>query len=170
MFACIYVPPRASFHQASRIEPPSSARSVTDTLVRLARDFSPRIEVQGSNLVMLDTSGLGSMFGDARAVGDALRRAAADRGLYARVAVAATRIAALLTVLGRAGLTMIPPGLEAASLASLPLGVLKALALDQISRGSGASGLLALPAFTLLSTVRRWGLKTLGDLGGASLG
>ena len=164
MFACIYVPPRASFLQASRIEPPSSARSVTDTLVRLARDFSPRIEVQGSNLVMLDTSGLGSMFGDARAVGDTLRRAAADRGLYARVAVAATRIAALLTVLGRAGLTMIPPGLEAASLASLPLGVLKALALEQTSRGSGASGLLALPAFTLLSTVHRWGLKTLGDL------
>ena len=197
MYACIYVPPRASFLQASRIEHPSSARSVTDTLVRLARDFSPRIEVQGDNLVMLDASGLGSMCGDARAVGDALRRAAADHGLYARVAVAATRITALLTVLDRAGLTMIPPGSEAASLASIPLDVLRALAQIQAGgattrgrrpgiggRGLGSESripnpeshqflrtrhksrgtLLALPTFTLLSTVRRWGLKTLGDL------
>ena len=195
MYACMYVPPRAS--QASRIEHPSSARSVTDTLVRLARDFSPRIEVQGDNLVMLDTSGLGSMYGDARAVGDALRRAAADHGLCARVAVATTQIPALLTVLDRAGLTMIPPGLEAASLASLPLDVLRALAQVQagvattrgrrpgiVGRGPGSESRipnsesrqflstrhksrgtpLALPTFTLLSTVRRWGLKTLGDL------
>ena len=176
MYACIYVPPRASFLQASRIEHPSSARSVTDTLVRLARDFSPRIEVQDDNLVMLDTSGLGSMCGDARAVGDALRRAAADHGLYARAAVAATRITALLTVLDRAGLTMIPPGAEIASLASLPLDVLRALAQIQAGgattrgRRPGIGGHksrgmpLALPTFTLLSTVRRWGLKTLGDL------
>ena len=100
-------------------------------------------------------------------VGDALRRAAADRGLCVRVAVATTRMAALLAVQGRAGLTVIPPGLEAASLASLPLGVLKALAEIQASGASKAGQArppLALPAFALLSTVRRWGLKTLGDL------
>ena len=164
MFTCLYVPSRSSFLPRSRIEHPSAARSVTDTLVRLAREFSPRVEVQGEHLVMLDTSGLGDMVGDARAVGDALRRAAADRGLCARVAVATTRMAALLAVQGRAGLTVIPPGLEAASLASLPLGVLKALAEIQASGASQARPPLALPAFALLSTVRRWGLKTLGDL------
>ena len=167
MFTCLYVPSRSSFLPRPRIEHPSAARSVTDTLVRLAREFSPRVEVQGEQLVMLDTSGLGDMVGDARAVGDALRRAAADRGLCARVAVATTRMAALLAVQGRAGLTVIPPGLEAASLASLPLGVLKALAEIQAS-GASKTGQarppLALPAFALLSTVRRWGLKTLGDL------
>ena len=184
MFTCLYVPSRSSFPPRSRLEHPSAARSVTDTLVRLAREFSPRVEVQGEHLVMLDTSGLGNMVGDARAVGDALRRAAADRGLCARVAVATTRMAALLAVQGRAGLTVIPPGLEAASLASLPLGVLKALAEIQASgarKAGQARGQalfptcptgstrptrppLALPAFALLSTVRRWGLKTLGDL------
>ena len=167
MFTCLYVPSRSSFQPRPRIEHPSAARSVTDTLMRLAREFSPRVEVQGEQLVMLDTSGLGDMVGDARAVGDALRRAAADRGLCARVAVATTRMAALLAVQGRAGLTVIPPGLEAASLASLPLGVLKALAEIQAS-GASKTGQarppLALPAFALLSTVRRWGLKTLGDL------
>ena len=181
MFTCLYVPSRSSFLPRSRIEHPSAARSVTDTLVRLAREFSPRVEVQGEHLVMLDTSGLGDMVGNARAVGDALRRAAADRGLCARVAVATTRMAALLAVQGRAGLTVIPAGLEAASLASLPLGVLKALAEIQASGASKAGQArgqalfptcptgptrppLALPAFALLSTVRRWGLKTLGDL------
>ena len=167
MFTCLYVTSRSSSLPRSRIEHPSAARSVTDTLVRLAREFSPRVEVQGEHLVMLDTSGLRDMVGDARAVGDALRRAAADRGLCARVAVATTRMAALLAVQGRAGLTVIPPGLEAAALASLPLGVLKALAEIQASgaRKAGQSRPpLALPAFALLSTVRRWGLKTLGDL------
>ena len=139
MFTCLYVPSRSSFPPRSRLEHPSAARSVTDTLVRLAREFSPRVEVQGEHLVMLDTSGLGNMVGDARAVGDALRRAAADRGLCARVAVATTRMAALLAVQGRAGLTVIPPGLEAASLASLPLGVLKALAEIQASGARKAS-------------------------------
>ena len=167
MFTCLYVTSCSSSLPRSRIEHPSAARSVTDTLVRLAREFSPRVEVQGERLVMLDTSGLRDMVGDARAVGDALRRAAADRGLCARVAVATTRMAALLAVQGRAGLTVIPPGLEAAALASLPLGVLKALAEIQASgaRKVGQSRPpLALPAFALLSTVRRWGLKTLGDL------
>ena len=167
MFTCLYVPSRSSFLPRSRLEHPSAARSVTDTLVHLAREFSPRVEVQGEHLVTLDTSGLRDMVGDARAVGDALRRAAADRGLCARVAVATTRMAALLAVQGRAGLTVIPPGLEAASLASLPLGVLKALAEIQASGASKAGQArppLALPAFALLSTVRRWGLKTLGDL------
>ena len=167
MFTCLYVPSRSSSLPRSRIEHPSAARSVTGTLVRLAREFSPRVEVQGEHLVMLDTSGLGDMVGDARAVGDALRRAAADHGLCARVAVATTRMAALLAVQGRAGLTVIPPGLEAASLASLPLGVLKTLAEIQASGASKAGQArppLALPAFALLSTVRRWGLKTLGDL------
>ena len=45
MFACLYVPPCP----ASRALNPS-ARSVTDGLVRLAREFSPRIELHGDKL------------------------------------------------------------------------------------------------------------------------
>jgi protein ImuB len=148
------------------------ARCVTDQLVRLAREYSPRLEIHGDNLVVLDTTGLTSMFGDARELGENLRRSAADRGLYLRIAVAATRTAALLVVQDRSGLTVIEPGREAATLSILPLEVLRALAQGQAQasatrprRGVRASGAaLAIPAFTLLSTVRRWGLRTLGDL------
>ena len=150
-------------------------RHVTDQLVRLAREYSPRIEIHGDNLVVLDTTGLTgslSMFGDAQELGAALRRSAADRGLYLRIAVAATRTAALLVVQERSGLTVIEPGREAATLASLSLDVLKALAQGQAQRtmtrtprGTRVSGgALAIPAFALLSTVRRWGIRTLGNL------
>ena len=204
-------------------------RRITNQLVRLAREYSPRIEIHGDNLVVLDTTGLtgsSSMFGSVRELGATLRRSAADRGLYLRMAVASTRIATLLVVQERGGLTVIEPGREAVTLASLSLEVLKALALAQAQgtatracrgtrvrgtalaargespaafdqpcipsdgvaprsntagifprhalsarrmAGLGATrdfyhGLLAIPAFALLSTVRRWGVRTLGDL------
>ena len=168
MFVCLYAPPRGlAFRSDDGV---ARAKDVTDQLVRLAREYSPRIEIHGENLVVLDTSGLTSMFGDARELGATLRRSAADRGLYLRIAVAPTRTAALLVVQARSGLTVIGPGQEAATLVSLPLEVLKALAQAQGTatrprRGTRVTGAaLAIPAFTLLSTVRRWGVKTLGDL------
>ena len=147
-------------------------RCVTNQLVRLAREYSPRIEIHGDNLVVLDTTGLTSMFGDVRELGATLRRSAADRGLYLRIAVASTRTAALLVVQERSGLTVIESGREAVTLASLSLDVLKALAQAQaqgtatrVRRGTRVRGTaLAIPAFALLSTVRRWGVSTLGDL------
>ena len=170
MFACLYAPPRGlAFRSADGVP---RAHDVTDQLVRLAREYSPRIEIHGDNLVVLDTTGLTSMFGDARELGMTLRRSAADRGLYLRIAVAATRTAVLLVVQERSGLTVIEPGREAATLAVLPLDVLKALAQGQARRtmtrarrGTRVTGdALAIPAFVLLSTVRRWGIRTLGDL------
>ena len=148
------------------------ARRVTDQIVRLAREYSPRIEIHGDNLVVLDTTGLTSMFGDARELGETLRRSAADRGLYLRIAVASTRTAALLVVLERSGLTVIEPSREAVTVASLPLDVLKTLARGQAQRTATrarrgtrvSSAALAIPAFALLSTMRRWGVRTLGDL------
>ena len=143
---------------------------VTDQLVRLAREYSPRIEIHGDNLVVLDATGLTSMFGSVRELGTTLRRSAADQGLYLRIAVASTRTAALLVVQERSGLTVIESGREAVTLASLSLDVLKALAQAQgtatrARRGTRVRGTaLAIPAFALLSTVRRWGVSTLGDL------
>ena len=171
MFACLYAPPRGlAFRSADGVP---RAKCVTNQLVRLAREYSPRIEIHGDNLVVLDATGLtgsSSMFGSARELGATLRRSAADQGLYLRIAVASTRTAALLVVQARSGLTVIGPGQETVTLASLPLEVLKALAQAQGTatrprRGTQATGAtLAIPAFTLLSTVRRWGVKTLGDL------
>ena len=170
MFACLYAP--QAFRGDDGVP---RRRRITNQLVRLAREYSPRIEIHGDNLVVLDTSGLtgsSSMFGSVRELGATLRRSAADRGLYLRMAVASTRIATLLVVQERGGLTVIEPGREAVTLASLSLEVLKALALAQAQgtatracRGTRVRGTaLAIPAFALLSTVRRWGVSTLGDL------
>jgi protein ImuB len=111
MFACLF--------QAARIAPEA------DSLPQLAREFSPRVETHGDRLVLLDVSGLGRLLGDARAIGAEIRRAAADRGLHLHVALAATRVAALLMARGRGGLTIVEPGEEAIRLAPLPLRLLE---------------------------------------------
>lgn len=174
MYACLYLPP----HRSARSTP-----AATQALISLAREYSPRIELQGQQLVVLDVRGMTKLRGTPREIGVTLRRAAADRGLMIRVAVAETRMAALLATQGRSGLTVIPPGSEAAVLASLPLSTLKQLAQAQASgastRGVGqrcktrhtgrnvmsaAPTSLVVPALVLLSVVQRWGLKTLGEL------
>ncbi len=170
MFACLYAPPRGLAFRSNDGVP--RAKLVTDELVRLAREQSPCVEVHGDNLVVLDATGLTHLVGDGRALGATLRRVAADRRLYLRIAVASTRTAALLIVQARSGLTVIEPGQEAAVLASLPLDVVRALARRQARGVTGpsrrrvpvAGAGLAIPAFALLSTVRRWGMRTLGDL------
>src|SRR5512143_135515 len=126
MFVCLYVPPLAG----SRIPTPDSGLRTPGVcdLASLAREFSPRVEVHGPGLVTLDARGLERLFGDARRLGDELRRAAADRGMPARIAIASTRTAAWLLAHARAGLTIVVPGEERRWLAPLPLRVLEQLA------------------------------------------
>lgn len=170
MLACLYAPPRGLAFRSN--DGVSRARLVTNELVRLAREQSPRVEVHGDNLVVLDATGITDRVGNSRELGATLRRVAADRRLYLRIAVASTRSAALLIVQARSGLTVVEPGQEAAVLASLPLDVLRTLARRQARGVTGparrrapvAGAGLAIPAFALLSTVRRWGVRTLGDL------
>ena len=84
MFACLYLPPpvSSSLHGsegAGQGRTPARSTSRTSlTLVQVARDFSPRVETHGDRMVTLDISGLGSLIGDPRAIGEELRRAAAD--------------------------------------------------------------------------------------------
>ncbi len=144
MFVCLYAPPRGLAFRTDDGAP--RGKRVTAQLVHLAREYSPRIEIHGDNLVVLDATGLTSMFGDARELGATLRRSAADRGLYLRIAVASTRTAVLLVVQERSGLTVIEPGREASTLASLSLDVLKTLAQEQAQKDAqkdaqSASGL-----------------------------
>ena len=121
----------------------------TAALIDVAREFSPRIEVCGPRAITLDLSGLTRLFGDSRTIAAELRRTAADRGLRVRVAIAGTRTAARLLVHHRAGLTVIEPGTEAEALAPLPLALLTTLAEDPDG---------------LMTTFRRWGLRTMGDI------
>jgi protein ImuB len=156
----------------------------------VAREFSPRIEVCGPREITLDLSGLERLFGEARMIAHELRRTAADRGLRVRVAIAGTRSAARLFVHDRAGITVIEPGCQAEMLASLPLGLLEVFAgsasMDPARRGTRPitnpkspglpqrlSGVAPTPnpksqagpesALLLTETLRRWGLRTLGE-------
>jgi protein ImuB len=131
----------------------------------VAQEFSPRVERVSDHLLTLDVGGLERWFeggdrGAGRAVGEALRRTAADRGLGIHVAVASTRTAALLLARGRAGLTVVESGEEAARLAPLPLTVLSSWTVPDVQRVRSRKTVNALP----LATLQRWGLKTLGDL------
>ena len=127
-----------------------------EALLAVAREFSPRIEVCGGREVVLDLSGLERLFGDARTIGDEIRRTAADRELRVRVAIAGTRTAARLLVRHRAGVTVVPNGGEASALAPLPIALLAAVT----SNGSNDPN----DPNDLPVTLRRWGLRTVGEL------
>ena len=114
-------------------------------LIDLAREFTPRVEAFGSTPVLLDLQGLGRAWPSPRALGEALLEAARLRCPEPRVALAGSRVAALLVSQGREGLTVLTPGEETAALAPLPLSL---LALDPDRE----------------ETLRGWGLRTLGDL------
>ncbi len=144
--------------------------SSPEVLLASALEFSPRVDrvsdprafdsAQAREIV-LDLSGLTRLFGDARTIAEELRRTAADRGVQIRVAIAGTRTAARLMVRHRAGITIIEPGTEAAALAPLPLALLPALQNDSASSNDTND---SNDPNGLLTTFRRWGLRTLGEL------
>lgn len=124
----------------------------SNVLAQIADVFSPRYEVRGSHLVAIDISGLGRLLGTPRAIGEEMRREAAGRGVRAHVAVARTMMAAMVLASVRPGLTVVPPGEEAAALAPVRLDVLQRS--------------LAVPDLTVsdLEVFTRWGIRTLGAL------
>ncbi len=123
-------------------------------LEAVVRDFSPRIERCGDRVVddaparemVLDVHGLDRLIGDPPTIAVELRRTAAERGLDVRVAIAGTRTAARLLVHAHPGLTVIDAGGERRALAPLAIHLL-AVVVEEPD----------------LLTLRRWGLRTLGD-------
>ncbi len=132
-----------------------SAR-LAETIVRIARDFSPRIQRYGPDAVVLDVSGLGRLLGSPETIGRELaRRSAADEGSDIRVAVASTQIAALLLSLSPSALTVVTAD-EAAALAPLPLNVLReVVAVVQPSAMRACDD--------VFEVLQRWGLKRIGE-------
>jgi nucleotidyltransferase/DNA polymerase involved in DNA repair len=140
-------------------------------LLALAHDFSPRVEVHAPHVVTLDVSGLSSLLGSPRTIGEELRRSAADRRLFVHVAICASRAAAVVLAGTRAGLTVIDPGGEADALAPLPLRALEAAVAyvcpeesQGTHRGDHVKGRAEPRSLDCLTTFRRWGLKTIGDI------
>jgi protein ImuB len=136
--------------------------SSTEVLREIAQDFSPRIEMTSPREIALDLSGLTRLFGDPREMGEALCRTAVERGVRLRLAIAGTRTAARLLARAEGGpLTVVEPGTEAAALARLPLAVLSQFANDPNNPNNPND---PNDPNDLLSTFRRWGLRTLGDV------
>ena len=156
MYACLYQPPGS--------DRPASSSS---TLIDVAQQFSPRYERHRDDVVSVDVSGLERLLGPGRVIGEELRREATARGLRLHVAIAGTRMAALLLAVARPGLTIVEPGGEAEALAPIAVGIIETL--DDVDRTQSSqspqrkndlkrSACFACSAFT------HWGLKTLGEL------
>jgi protein ImuB len=116
-----------------------------DILLELACRFTPRIEAIHPALVLLDLHDLGRLWPSCDDLGRALLEAARSQEIPAQVALARHRSTALLAARAFPDLTVVPPGREAAILAPLPLSLLD-LSAEQDA------------------LLRRWGLRTLGDL------
>lgn len=115
-------------------------------LLALARELTPRAESASPGLVVLDLHGLGRLWPSPEALGESLLASARRSGVDdARVAVAWTRTTAAIVARAREGLTLVPPGSEAAALAPLSL--------ELLPLADGHRHLF-----------RLWGLRTLGDL------
>jgi protein ImuB len=86
--------------------------------------FSPRIEDTAPDTVLLDLSGLESLFGSLPKIARDIARRTSDLGLEANVATAFNPDTALFAARGFSGVTVIPEGKEADRLGNLPLEVL----------------------------------------------
>ena len=155
LYACVYQPPASDRPAAEAI-----------TLTSIAEQFSPRYERHRDDLVSIDVSGLGRLLGPARAIGEQLRREAAARGLRVHVALAGTRMAALVLAHARPGLTLVEPGEEAEALAPLPIGILEKIndVPTQNAQSSQKDLQPKISACSAVSAFKRWGIRTLGEL------
>src|SRR5207248_592118 len=116
-------------------------------LLDCAQSFSPRVEDVAPDTVLLDLSGLGSIFGPLTKIAREISRRASEMGLETNVAVAHTLDAALLAARGFIGVTVVPEGKESEVLGSLPLEVLFA---DNIDSEEAAE---------FQETLRRWRIR-----------
>jgi protein ImuB len=136
-------------------------------LIAIAQQFSPRYERDRADLVSIDVSGLERLLGPARVIGEELRRDAAARGVRVQVAIAGTRMAALLLAIARPGLTIVEPGGEAEALAPMAIGIIEKIDHDDQTQNSQNTQKYfdqKNSAGSAVSAFKRWGLKTLGEL------
>lgn len=124
-------------------------------LLDCAQSFSPRIEDTAPDTVLLDLSGLESLFGSPPKIARDIARRASDLGLEANVATAFNPDTAMFAARGFAGVTVVPEGKESERLGNLPLDVLfPDLTAPETSE----------PSQNFLETFDLWGVRNLRAL------
>jgi protein ImuB len=133
-------------------------------LLDCAQSFSPCVEDAAADTVLVDLTGMESLFGTLPEIGHSLFRRAADLGLDGNVAVASNPDAVVLAARGFCGVTVIPHGQEAESLGSLPMEVLFGdRGADKEREGKKKEGREKEDDY-LLATLERWGIRDLRAL------
>jgi protein ImuB len=124
-------------------------------LLDCAQSFSPVVEETGDDTILLDLTGLGSLFGPPQKIAQDVARRASDLGLEINVAVASNPDAAMIAARGFAGVTVIEPGQEAQRLGILAMEVLFG-GLSRVDKEKESE--------QLLETLDRWGVRNLRAL------
>jgi protein ImuB len=139
LFQARAIAPEALFRARS----PELVRSAEAALVDLGHSFSPRVE-SSPGAIAVDVSDLGRLFENEAQIGNALFVGARKLGLAVSVGIAADKTTA--RVAARAGeVTVVAAGHEPRFLAPLPVELLE-------------------PSADTLATLRRWGVRTIGEL------
>src|SRR5580704_9838509 len=131
----------AQFHAVeirnrSRVQEKSAHAALLD----LGASISPRMEDTAPDTIILDISGLTSLFGSDENIARQLKQRASTLGLLVHVAVSFSLEVALQAARGFSGITLIPPGEEAKCLGKLSVHAL-------------------LPSTEILETLERWGIR-----------
>ena len=124
-------------------------------LLDCAQSFSPRVEDTAPDTVLLDLSGLESLFGSLPEIARDISRRTSDLGLEANVATAFNPDTGRFAARGFAGVTVVPEGKEAERLGNLPLDVLFP---ELISPSPSEEAVCFLETFDL------WGVRNLRAL------
>ena len=136
-----------------------------DALLEVATDFTPRFELHAPDEVVLDLAGLERLFGGPHAIGEELCRVGAERQLRLRIAIAGTCTAARLLARTESpepeDVAVVEPGAEAIALAPLSIDLLTVI---ENAEPAPSHPPTFASSHLVVSTFRRWGIRTLGEL------
>ncbi len=131
----------AQFHAVGiRNRSREQEKSAHAALLDLGASVSSRMEDTAPGTIILDISGLTSLFGSDENISTQLVQGAFALGLLVHVAVSPNLEVALHAARGFSGITVIPPGEEAKYLGKLPVRAL-------------------LPSVEIMETLERWGVR-----------